>query len=72
MKKLLTTSIAIYALLLLNVANTHAHSAKALLDQTANAMGGMNALRALKNEIVESEGKQFDSSSKPSAAARAF
>jgi len=28
-------------------------------------MGGMNALRALRNEVIESEGKQFDSSSTP-------
>jgi glyoxylase-like metal-dependent hydrolase (beta-lactamase superfamily II) len=28
-------------------------------------MGGLTALRALKNQVVESEGKQFDSSSTP-------
>ncbi|MSP41423.1 MAG: MBL fold metallo-hydrolase [Deltaproteobacteria bacterium] len=64
-KKIFTTGIAIVTLLLLGVANTHAQSAKTLLDQSATAMGGMNALRALKNEMVESEGKQFDSSSTP-------
>ena len=42
-----------------------AQSAQTLIDQAAKAMGGMNALRALNNEIVESEGKQFDSSSTP-------
>lgn len=43
----------------------HAQSAKAIVDQAAKAMGGMNALRALKNEVIESEGKQFDSASTP-------
>jgi glyoxylase-like metal-dependent hydrolase (beta-lactamase superfamily II) len=39
--------------------------AKALLEQSAKAMGGMQALRSLKNQVVESEGKQYDSSSTP-------
>ena len=39
--------------------------AKALLEQSAKAVGGMQALRSLKNQVVESEGKQFDSSSTP-------
>jgi glyoxylase-like metal-dependent hydrolase (beta-lactamase superfamily II) len=43
----------------------HAQSAKTLVVQALNAMGGISALRALKNQIVESEGKQFDSSSTP-------
>ena len=38
----------------------HAQSAQALLGDAAKAMGGMAALRALKNEVVEAEGKQFD------------
>ena len=42
-----------------------AQSAKAIVDQAAKAMGGMNALRAIRNEVIESEGKQFDSSSTP-------
>jgi len=42
-----------------------AQSAQALSDQAAKAMGGMSALRALRNEMIESEGKQFDSSSTP-------
>lgn len=42
-----------------------AQSAKALIDQAAQAMGGMDALRALHNQAIESEGKQFDSSSTP-------
>jgi glyoxylase-like metal-dependent hydrolase (beta-lactamase superfamily II) len=65
MKKPITVILTSIALLGIGVANAHAQSAKALLDQAANAMGGMNALRALKNEVVESEGKQFDSSSTP-------
>ena len=44
----------------------HAQSpAPALLQQSANAMGGLTALRALKTQVIESEGKQFDSSSTP-------
>jgi glyoxylase-like metal-dependent hydrolase (beta-lactamase superfamily II) len=39
--------------------------APALLQQSANAMGGLPALRALKTQVIESEGKQFDSSSTP-------
>jgi glyoxylase-like metal-dependent hydrolase (beta-lactamase superfamily II) len=39
--------------------------APALLQQSANAMGGPTALRALKIQVVESEGKQYDSSSTP-------
>ncbi|HEU4341198.1 MAG TPA: hypothetical protein VFU31_06480, partial [Candidatus Binatia bacterium] len=39
--------------------------AAALLQQTAKAMGGLTALRALKTQVIESEGKQFDSSSTP-------
>src|SRR4249920_4150507 len=43
----------------------HAQSPAALLQQSANAMGGLTALRALKTQVIESEGKQFDSSSTP-------
>lgn len=34
--------------------------AKTLLEETARAMGGLTALRALKNQVVESEGQQFE------------
>jgi len=44
-------------------ADAQAPSPAALLQQSANAMGGVAALRALKTQVVESEGKQFDSSS---------
>ncbi len=37
-----------------------AQSAQTLVNDAANAMGGMAALRALKSEVVEAEGKQFD------------
>jgi len=40
-----------------------AQSAGALIQQSANAMGGVTALRALKTQVIESEGKQFESSS---------
>src|SRR2546425_18094 len=39
--------------------------AKRLLEEAAKTMGGMQALRSLKSQVVESEGKQFDSSSTP-------
>ena len=37
--------------------------AKGFLEEAAKAMGGLPALKALKNQVIESEGKQFDSSS---------
>ena len=42
-----------------------AQSPSGILQQSANAMGGLTALRALRIQVVESEGKQFDSSSTP-------
>jgi glyoxylase-like metal-dependent hydrolase (beta-lactamase superfamily II) len=36
------------------------HDAKALLEEAAKAMGGMQSLRSLKNQVIASEGKQFD------------
>ena len=50
----------------------HAQSAQALISEAAKAMGGMAALRALKSQVTESEGKQFNSSlsPQPSDAAR--
>jgi glyoxylase-like metal-dependent hydrolase (beta-lactamase superfamily II) len=49
-----------------------AADAKTLLEGAAKAMGGTQALRSLKNQVVESEGKQFDSSStsRPGGATR--
>ena len=44
-------------------AEAHAQSPAALLQQSASAMGGLTALGALKTQVIESEGKQFDSSS---------
>lgn len=38
----------------------YAQSPAALLQQSANAMGGLTALRTLKTQVIESEGKQFD------------
>lgn len=54
-------------ILLLAVAHApvHAQSPAALIQQSANAMGGLPALRALQTQVIESEGKQFDSSSTP-------
>jgi len=41
----------------------HAQSARTLVYQAAQAMGGMAVLRAVTNQLIDSEGKQFDSSS---------
>jgi hypothetical protein len=57
------TSIALLGLITTNSAQ--AQSAQSLIGEAAKATGGMAALRALKNQLVESEGKQFDSSSTP-------
>src|SRR5919109_510858 len=60
------TLLALVVVLVIGQAPGHAQSsAPALLQQSANAMGGLTALRALKTQVIESEGKQFDSSSTP-------
>ena len=64
-KRSITTFVTAITLLAIGAATAHAQSAKALVAQAASAMGGMAALRAVKNQVVESEGKQFDSSSTP-------
>lgn len=57
-------SIGLSALLLFFASFTGqsvlAQTPQTLLAEAANAMGGMAALRALRNEIVEADGKQFD------------
>ena len=55
--------LSIFVVLAIAHAPGHAQSPAALLQQSANAMGGVAALSALKSEVIESEGKQFDSSS---------
>jgi glyoxylase-like metal-dependent hydrolase (beta-lactamase superfamily II) len=57
--------LALSIVLAASQAPGHAQSSAALLQQSANAMGGLTALRALKTQVIESEGKQFDSSSTP-------
>jgi hypothetical protein len=58
--------LSLVIVLAVALAPGHAQSpAPALLQQSANAMGGLTALRALKTQVIESEGKQFDSSSTP-------
>src|SRR4030095_6471045 len=42
-----------------------AQSAQELIGETATAMGGVAALHAVKSQVIESAGKQFDSSSTP-------
>lgn len=61
MKKTLTTGLLFVSCLLIVPLESFAQTAKALIDQAASAMGGMAALRALNNQVVESEGKQFNS-----------
>ncbi|MET0690363.1 MAG: hypothetical protein ABWZ38_04980 [Candidatus Binatia bacterium] len=64
MKTIVTRSFAsILFLVSITAGTAHGQSAQALIAETAKAMGGMAALRAIKNHVVESEGKQFDSSS---------
>jgi hypothetical protein len=64
MKTIVTRSFAsILFLVLITAGTAHGQSAQALIAETAKAMGGVAALRAIKNQVVESEGKQFDSSS---------
>lgn len=41
-------------------AQAQSAEAKALLQETARAMGGLNALRSLKTQVVESQGQQFE------------
>ena len=66
MKTIVTRSFAsILFLVLITAGKAHGQSAHALIAETAKAMGGVAALRAIKNQVVESEGKQFDSSSTP-------
>ena len=57
MGKLLQPGVVIITVLLSD-SNAPAQSAQGLIEQAAKAMGGMHALRGLKNEAVESEGKQ--------------
>jgi glyoxylase-like metal-dependent hydrolase (beta-lactamase superfamily II) len=60
-KMLIAASTGIALTVLAN--SVQAQSATAIVDQAAKAMAGMNALRAIRNEVIESEGKQFDSAS---------
>src|SRR5262245_19972094 len=64
-RKSIVGGLTIIALCTLMSTHAAAQSARALVDQAAQAMGGIAALRAIRNQIVESEGKQFDSSSTP-------
>ena len=66
MKTIVTRSFAsILFLVLITAGTAHGQSAQTLIAETAKTMGGVAALRAIKNQVVESEGKQFDSSSTP-------
>jgi glyoxylase-like metal-dependent hydrolase (beta-lactamase superfamily II) len=63
MKANLKTTLLAVAISVFAVQPAQGQSAQALIEQAAKAMGGLPALRALNNQAVESEGKQFDSSS---------
>src|SRR6266850_2805519 len=66
MKTIVTRSFAsILFSVFITAGTAHGQSAQAVVAKTAKTMGGVAALRALKNQVVESEGKQFDSSSTP-------
>jgi glyoxylase-like metal-dependent hydrolase (beta-lactamase superfamily II) len=65
MTQLLKITVRVLTIFLLESGDARAQSAQALIEQAAKAMGGMKALRALRNEMIESEGKQYDSSSTP-------
>ena len=54
--------LVVLFLLLAGLAGVHAQSpnARALLEESANAMGGLKALRAVKNQVVVSAGHQFE------------
>jgi hypothetical protein len=55
--------VILYSIAATFPAQAQSSDARALLQEAAKAMGGMQALRALKNQVVESEGKQFDHTS---------
>jgi len=63
-----TVLALLHVVIVLTLAPTRGYAqspAAALLQRSANAMGGLTALRALKIQVIEGEGKQFDSSSTP-------
>ena len=60
MHKLLTGVWVSILLVTTSGGSSGAQSARTLINDAAKAMGGMAALRALNTEVVEAEGKQFD------------
>jgi glyoxylase-like metal-dependent hydrolase (beta-lactamase superfamily II) len=52
---------SVFLLVITPSQSAYAHTAHTLINDAAKAMGGTPALRALKNQVVESEGKYFDS-----------
>src|SRR4051812_6858590 len=63
MNRIVRHALPLVFLFVAAVDPAQAQSPAALLRQSADALGGVTALRALKTQTVESEGKQFDSSS---------
>ncbi len=64
-QRIVQASALVLLLALGVIESARAQSAQELIGEAATAMGGMAALRAVKSQVVESEGKQFDSSSTP-------
>lgn len=60
MTQILARLLALSLLVLLPNPIAHAQSAQALIRDAAKALGGMPALRAVTHQVVEVEGKQFD------------
>ena len=57
---LIRLSLAVALLGCLPARQIQAQSAQALVQEAAKAMGGMAALRAIKFQTIEVDGKQFD------------
>src|SRR4029450_5206117 len=64
-QRIIQASALVLLLAFSAIDSARAQSAQELIGETATAMGGMAALRAIKSQVIESEGKQFDSSSTP-------
>ena len=64
-QRIIQASALVLLLAFSAIESARAQSAQELIGEAATAMGGMAALRAVKSQVIESEGKQFDSSSTP-------
>ena len=62
MIRVLSITAVFFIALVLSPVALQARSAQALIQQATTAMGGMKALGTPTNEMIESEGKHYDSS----------